>query len=580
MLAVGLAMIPASGVIVLTGLQRREQGLATARAEALRQAESFAELQSRTTATTRQLLQTLAALPGFRRRDVVQMSEIIAAVHAANPEYLNFTVLDENGYVETSILIPPGTDLSLRADVAAAVRERRFVAGGYIINPVDAAPSVAYAMPVFGYSDALIGVVAASVDLRSYAAVFNRLTLPRGSVLGLVDRNGLRLFYHPRSDTNPIGGKIKSDIWEKIQAGDDSGFFAGSGSDGVGRIYAYKKLRLEPDRNPYIYVVYAAPLDRAYDAADAALRFNIALMLAVAGIGVAGAAGLAKYLFGDRLGRIVETASRLREGNLSARVGLDDDPSDLGQIATALDRMAAATERRERERIEHATAVSAALAEKEILLKEIHHRVKNNLQLIQSLLSLQADSTGSLEDFEKRMSARIRAIAMVHQMIYETESLADIGLGAYAKRLCESVSTSLDIAIRVHSTKEADGLSCDLDTAVPFGLLLNELLACAYSRSREDSVPVVTLDAEGPLVTLEVAIGPQSEDDDAAGDSGAEDDASLGYRLAKALASQLRGTFCRSESDFAARYDFAFSVEPSGITLGDDPPRGDTGDII
>lgn len=560
MLAVGMSMVPAAGVIVFTGLEHREHWLESARAEALRQAEAFAELQARMTASTRQLLSTLASLPGFRRMNRVYVAEILAAVHAANPEYLNFTVLDELGKVDVSLRLPAGTDLSGRDHVKAALGERRFFAGQYILNLLDASPTIAYAFPIIGYGGAPVGAITTSMELTSYAGLFNRLTLPPGSLLGLVDRNGVRLFFHPPRESNPIGGKIKGSVWDGIRSEGESGVFTDTGSDGIERFYAYEKLRLEPDQDPYMYVVYGAPTSMVYEKGDGALRRNVALMLAVAAIGIAGAALLSGPLFGSRLDRIVGTAARLRDGDLAARVGLEGDPSDLGQIATALDRLAAETERRERERVEHARAMGASLAEKEILLKEIHHRVKNNLQLIQSLLNLQADAPGTIEEFESSMSSRIAAMATVHQMIYESGNLAAIGLGDYARRIVESVPAAVGREIGVSVSGEAFALLCDLDAATPFGLLLNELVSSAIGDAAANA-PRVSLLARGYMATLEIRVDGASP--------GLADRSSLGHRLCLALAAQLGGELARSDDEAGSTFRTTFSVERSTVSRGD-----------
>ncbi|HEY3272809.1 MAG TPA: PAS domain S-box protein, partial [Methanocella sp.] len=142
------------------------------------------------------------------------------------------------------------------------------------------------------------------------------------------------------------------------------------------------------------------------------------------------------------------------------------------------------TERRQAE--DH---VRASLAEKEVLLKEIHHRVKNNLQVISSLLSLQASI---LMDTEVRLMLadsqhRIRSIALVHEKIYGSDDLANIDFTEYAQNLTSYLQRSYsDTAGRVRLTVEGDRFRLGANIAVPLGLILNELVSNCYKHAFRD----------------------------------------------------------------------------------------------
>ncbi len=127
-----------------------------------------------------------------------------------------------------------------------------------------------------------------------------------------------------------------------------------------------------------------------------------------------------------------------------------------------------------------------ALIDKEVLIKEIHHRVKNNLQIISSMLSLQIskiddDKTVTiLRDARQRISA----IALTHQMLYQKENLSNIQLGDYIEKLVRQVeflmpSTNIELV----TTIQTDGSRMTIDNAVPLGLLVNELLTNAYKHA-------------------------------------------------------------------------------------------------
>ena len=123
--------------------------------------------------------------------------------------------------------------------------------------------------------------------------------------------------------------------------------------------------------------------------------------------------------------------------------------------------------------------IKASLEEKEILLREIHHRVKNNLQIISSLLSLQ---TGYTEDYETRnvleeSQNRVKSMAIVHEKLYSSESLVKIDFKDYIKDLTDSLFLTYKISPHmIKLNKNIDNIFFNVNTAIPCGLIINELV--------------------------------------------------------------------------------------------------------
>jgi len=131
------------------------------------------------------------------------------------------------------------------------------------------------------------------------------------------------------------------------------------------------------------------------------------------------------------------------------------------------------------EQKEAAARVKASLEEKEVLLKEIHHRVKNNLQIVSSLLQLQASyisDPASLHIFEESRD-RIKSMALIHEQLYQSNDLAQIDFPEYMRSLLNMVlSAHRTTRTRVETRLHVDPVSLDLDTAIPVGLITNELV--------------------------------------------------------------------------------------------------------
>lgn len=126
--------------------------------------------------------------------------------------------------------------------------------------------------------------------------------------------------------------------------------------------------------------------------------------------------------------------------------------------------------------------IKTSLLEKEILLKEIHHRVKNNLQIISSLLKLQ---TRNIEDEKtegilKECQERIMAMALVHSLLYKTKNLADIDFGEYAREIANQLFRSYKTSVSAISlVTHTENVRLSIDLAIPCGLIINELITNA-----------------------------------------------------------------------------------------------------
>jgi len=559
LLILAAALSPAYHIIVVTGAEHARQMEEQAAAEALRQAAALGDIQLLITESTRQMLSTLSALPDFQEKNLEIAGRILRSVHAENPEYLNISLIEPDGRIGASSILPRGTDLADRPYVKKALGREKFFAGEYVESVIGATPTFAYTYPIRDGSGRRVGILNALYSISSYSGKIDCSSMDPDSFLGIVDRNGTRLYFAPPKKTNPIGKPIKPEVWRRIQEGKDIGTFQDTGSDGLIRFYGYRKLRLEGEPDPYITVVYATPRDKVLEKSRAITRRNLIAMTGAALLSLALAWGLSEFFFGRRLSRIGEVVNRLRGGELGARVGLAGDSSELGRIAAALDGMAEAVQRRDAEREEETRRLGRLLEEKSILLKEVHHRVKNNLQMTLSLIHLQ-EGQGILDAQSlKGLESRIASMAMVHEMLYGSGNLTDIDLSAYCPELLDLLRETYSVGGMVTATVDCDPVVCNLEKAIPFGLLLSELVTNAFKHAfrpgRAGSIRI-TLKAEGELARLCVA-------DDGPGlppgfDTGSS--RGLGLQLARALAGQLGGELSW-ESDGGARFCVAFPLE-------------------
>jgi two-component sensor histidine kinase len=125
-----------------------------------------------------------------------------------------------------------------------------------------------------------------------------------------------------------------------------------------------------------------------------------------------------------------------------------------------------------------AKLIEAQLQEKQILLQEIHHRVKNNLQLVASLLELRSrgmENQAAKEAFKDSIG-RIRSMALLHEKMYGSNIVGKVNFAEYLKSLFEPLAEALSNEIPINFVVDSDHFMIDLNRAIPLGLILNELL--------------------------------------------------------------------------------------------------------
>ncbi len=206
--------------------------------------------------------------------------------------------------------------------------------------------------------------------------------------------------------------------------------------------------------------------------------------------------------------------------------------------------------------------IENALVEKDSLLKEIHHRVKNNLQMVSSLLSLQTKNTRSkaaIEALEEGKS-RVKAMALIHQKLYQNEDLSVIEMQGYIESLINSVQSVFKKGgHNINITIDAEGVELDIDRAIPFGLILNELVSnsfkYAFPNSDDDGKIYIHLrkiaDQPGFFEYTDNGVGMSEEADDRA-------KSSMGIRLMNRLVNQLQSNLNIDKTAEGVRFWFNF----------------------
>ncbi len=212
------------------------------------------------------------------------------------------------------------------------------------------------------------------------------------------------------------------------------------------------------------------------------------------------------------------------DGNLVAIEGIARDVTELKQYSEQLER---------------------SLREKEVLLKEVHHRVKNNMQVISSLMSLQAYAVDDekLADAFRESERRVKSMALVHETLYQSEDFAHIRAADYIWTLVGELAASYAVAADIDLQIDIEDVPLELEAAIPCGLIINELVSNALKhafRGREKGTLEVALhrtaDSQIMLRIRDDGVGLPDDLDPFAPRS-----ESLGFELVTILSRQLGG---------------------------------------
>jgi two-component sensor histidine kinase len=209
--------------------------------------------------------------------------------------------------------------------------------------------------------------------------------------------------------------------------------------------------------------------------------------------------------------------------------------------------------------------LAGLLSEKEVLLKEVHHRVKNNLAVIASLLSLQASKSGN-EGVASALRAsqhRVESMALIHEQLYATDDLGKVDLAKHATMLAANLFLTYGIdPARITFQVSMQPLQLGLDQAIPVGLILGELVANALKHAFPDGRSgAITIGGARSNGRIELTVT-----DDGIGIPGGDDferRKSLGMQIIKTLTRQLKGIF-EVASGRPATFKISFPKAESG----------------
>ncbi len=409
---------------------------------------------------------------------------------------------------------------------------------------------------VNGREGALRAVISASLSSSVLVAAIDRQKRLSGAYIVVTDECGnqiIRLFQKSFYETTALSSAegasaalpLNTLIWAEIAAFSEAG-----GGSRRSRLSDGSRWCLSGAYFPIIdrsawNVTVALPEDNFLNSYEQIIPIvglgHVAVLIAFFSMAYGMIAGIVKPL-----SSLAQSTERLRQnpvslddsagedGGMEYLIELTERKDELGELAAAfMDlRVSLSTNFKQLRR---------SLAEKDVLLKEVHHRVKNNLQIVASLLSLRAgEAEGPFHLILEELRDRVYAMAMVHQTIYTSGDFVAVPMDAYLERIIKTLSIFENASGNIILRISGGGVKLSLDKAIPCALIMVELVTNAYKHAFEPldrGLVSVSLAREGDAYILKVS-------DNGKGYAAALDEnrkPGAGIQIMEALASQLGG---------------------------------------
>lgn len=528
-----VAMDPAAVIGILEAIsafQRQSQKIE----ESLLQSATIAAAADRQIiATARTLLHAFVAQDAVVSGQQPACDQALARAIAQAPDYVRLMRLDSKGNVLcTSNRQPQAGPFGDRGWFQDAMAGSDFAVSSVIAAGRGRA-AVVTAIPMRA-GEQVTGVLAVSIGQDTLMRRAQETVGMLKPLSILIDENGRPV---TEGDPAPLAEKLPPVDLLKGSIPAAGRAVEARGGDGVKRLYAM--ISVVPGR---LAVVTSQPL-----ATTAAVNMNLWIAVGIPLV-IWLLAIITMWIGLERL--VLRWLSYLRRVGAGYARGhyvvmpryAEQAPTEFEQLARTLSQMALTARARQRD-------LRAALEQKNVLVREIHHRVKNNLQIIQSLLNLQSRSATDSNQFTALAAAksRINALALVHQSLYEDETLQYVNLHTLLDELCRHLLQSgWGAAKRVGINVDAPEIMASPDQAVPIALLVTEAVTNGLKHAffgRDNGAITVTLVndlATGAALTIRdngigMETGPRPKVKPAAGGG-------IGYSLIEGFARQLRRT--------------------------------------
>lgn len=524
-LTVIIALTPVAIVSVLQGLDRVRRDVDDVRDRLIQTARAASTDEQNVIASAEQILRALANQPEVRQGAAKCNDELADALRALS-FFINITRVDAKGNVVCWAIPPAIKNVAHQTYWPEALTSHDFFISQRVYSTRLRRQALAAVLPLRNGAGVFDGVLLMGLDTQWLKHMLTAKQIPDGGIVALFDKTGALIAANDQTTAAAVfrrgvkpGAVNRSLLPAKSAQGERWSYaLAPLVSDDVFIAFAMR----DSDLFSWTYIHVATDL----------LLPVLMLSLASMAIWIATDRQVTRWI--EYLRRMAMAYAR---GHYNIRpAALDDAPAEFRQLGETFSTMADAVQDRDKR-------LRDAVATKTMLIKETHHRVKNNLQIVMSLLSLQA---GQLKDpvareALKQAQVRVNALALVHRILHEIEDQSSVDLQRLLQDLTQQIHEGFGGDRRdVKLEFDLIAREASSDLAVPLTLFTVEALTNIFKHAFPHGQPGGTIkvslapSGDGQLV-LSIA-------DDGVGPSASDGQGGIGSRLSRAFANQVNGT--------------------------------------
>ncbi|MBS0386277.1 MAG: hypothetical protein JSS00_13120 [Proteobacteria bacterium] len=464
-LLLSLAMLPAGAIAMQVGLNAVAARQAAYEETLSRRALQSMSVERSTIDEVREMLRVLASSPAMQQIERGDCREWLGSVEERYPYLASIAVSDNVGAVLCSIPAAPPRFQAPHSTARERAMGRDGFAMGYVeYGPLSHEPVLAAMEPIHDRSGRRIGFIGAAIPARNLVGLLDRTRSLYGARAALADATGVII-----AQSRPDGAAAPAlPSTEQIR-------------DRIGPDPAFVPVRdgaavIAPLSAPDLYAVMSWPPDQPAWQRYTALGVSLAAPLLIWALAMAAGWFAIEMLVARPLSDLEGAARSYARGEeITETEALENAPDEIRSLRRTMAAMAKTLRGREQRLVE-------ALGEERALLREVHHRVKNNLQMVASLLNIQA--RGAKDESEAwglaRAHDRVQLLALVHQRIYASGELRELRLDDLIAEITRQLvqgrgAQAKDLRVLTHLSPAR----ADTDHAVPLTFLVGEAISFA-----------------------------------------------------------------------------------------------------
>jgi two-component sensor histidine kinase len=400
------ALLPAMAMLAYNEFANRRERIAELHQQAAQAGRQASSEMDRLIDGVRSLLIASAAIPAVARMDVPACREALRQVAAGVPSIRTIVVTDINGrLVCDSIDSPQGTDLSDRVYVKEALATNELAVGEYTVSRLSGAAVLPIGMPMRS-NGKVIGVIATGIRLDWLGERLKERGVSPGGALTIADREGVIVARHPFPERF-VGKRIPEEFQHLVHAA-EPGTLEVRSQDGEVRIIGYRPVSFPS--HP-LYVSAGMSRDEALAPVNRATLTGAVLTLLGAILACAAALFVGHAFILRPMQHIVDVLDRWRGGDSEVRTRMEGRYGELGMVGASVDELLDELARRK-------ALADRAQEGRELLLRELSHRVKNTLSIVQAIAHQTFSGTTPTPDAAEAFSQRVIALAGAYDILF------------------------------------------------------------------------------------------------------------------------------------------------------------------